>query len=49
MTEEGGICPCGGIYIYVPDGDCACHISPPCDACTNSYLECNLCHAWPED
>lgn len=44
MYDEGD-CPkeCGGkLYIH-KDGDCSCHINPPCSACQNSLLACNNC------
>ena len=49
--EEGDQCPvCNkGEFLFEPDGDCACHINPPCSACENSYLECNTCGTKPEE
>lgn len=43
--EEGAKCPsCNeGVFEFVPDGVCTCHIVPPCSACVNSYLKCNKC------
>ena len=44
--EEGDFCTvlnCGGRLEYVTDGDCYCHISPPCDNCLNAKLTCNKC------
>jgi hypothetical protein len=30
------------------DGDCSCHISPPCGNCVRSVLTCTGCGAEPE-
>ncbi len=45
-TEEGDRClssGCQGFYRVVLDGDCRCHISPPCSACTDAKLTCGEC------
>jgi hypothetical protein len=44
--EEGDKCPnseCEGIMEYAQSVNCTCHISPPCWACTNVPLTCNVC------
>lgn len=44
--QEGDTCPvpdCTGELVLLPDGDCRCHISPPCNACTNAKLVCVAC------
>lgn len=50
MTEEGDLCPVcqKGHVAYVRDGDCSCHINPPCGACENSKLTCPVC-GWQKD
>lgn len=46
--EEGDNCPsCGGILEFSTVDNCSCHINPPCEACTNSYLRCLVCE-WDE-
>ena len=48
--EEGETCikdDCIGIYEYIKNGQCNCHINPPCAACENSYLICNSCGEMP--
>ena len=45
--EEGDKCAepgCEGKLIYVKNGECTCHLHPPCWACTNSYLACDTCY-----
>lgn len=49
--EEGDICPvglCDGVMAYVKQGDCYCHISPPCSFCVDAPLECDVCGYNPE-
>ena len=44
--DEGSICDiedCPGTLEYKTDGDCSCHIAPPCSVCTSSVLTCNHC------
>ncbi|MCW2195099.1 hypothetical protein AB7M45_007870 [Bradyrhizobium elkanii] len=44
--EEGQRCPiagCDGTVVLVREGDCACHIAPPCPACTDAHLSCDVC------
>ena len=43
QIEEGDSCSCGGTFEYIPNGECTCHIAPPCSACVNSILKCNKC------
>lgn len=40
---------CQGVMKFVPNGNCSCHISPPCNACEEAHLLCNACDADPED
>lgn len=50
--EEGQNClnkECKGVYMYVPDGICCCHINPPCNACVDSILVCNSCDVSEDD
>lgn len=45
-AEEDSPCPeldCDGTFERESDGDCACHINPPCSACENAYFICNRC------
>lgn len=42
--EPGDKCPnCDGILELVPQGDCSCHISPPCHNCVEAVLICSEC------
>ena len=44
--EEGDKCPeegCTGTMEVGPVENCSCHISPPCSACVNNPLTCNVC------
>lgn len=44
--EDGDICPhCnfGTMGEVEPEGDCSCHISPPCSKCTTTRLMCDEC------
>lgn len=49
QVEEGDKCPnCGeGALEFTTEGDCSCHISAPCNVCTDSFLMCPVCH-WDE-
>lgn len=39
-----GLCPsCGLGRLSYHVVDCACHISPPCSACTDAPLRCDAC------
>jgi hypothetical protein len=44
-AEEGVPCPScsAGILAFRLDGDCCCHINPPCFACTEAKLACSSC------
>jgi hypothetical protein len=45
-TEEGEVCGrngCAGHIEYTKPDNCSCHISPPCHACTSTYLHCPDC------
>jgi hypothetical protein len=51
VIEEGDRCPdstCKGTLTFQRDGSCSCHVHPPCGACVNSTLTCNVC-GWAED
>lgn len=44
--EEGDNCPepkCDGVLDWEPLVGCSCHINPPCSACTDRRLICNVC------
>lgn len=43
IPNEGDSCPCGGVFEYIREGDCSCHISPPCNNCVEAPLKCNQC------
>lgn len=49
--EEADICPeCHKGHLYYPPViNCACHINPPCSACTNRNLTCDTCGYEPEE
>lgn len=49
--EEGDICPdcLKGRFEYARKGECCCHIAPPCSACTDSVLKCNVCGLLPDE
>lgn len=47
--EEGDKCVCGGTFQYVKNGECSCHLKPPCAACAESYLQCDKCSILPEE
>lgn len=36
-----------GVLEYVRKGECSCHISPPCQSCVDSVLECDYCGCKP--
>lgn len=45
-VEEGDTCPkcCFGTMEEVrPEGECTCHISPPCGFCLTQRLVCDEC------
>lgn len=44
--EENDPCnnkDCSGKYEYEAPENCSCHINPPCNACVNVALVCNIC------
>ncbi len=46
MPDEGDSCKfaeCSGHYVYKPNGECTCHLAPPCEACVTSKLVCDTC------
>lgn|GEM_PF-303396 len=48
--EEGARCNrdgCAGLMKFERQGDCSCHIRPPCSACVDSFLVCSECSAEP--
>ena len=47
--EEGQACPekCGGHLSLPAVKNCSCHINPPCSACVNRLLTCDVC-GWEE-
>lgn len=47
--EEGQRCPqCKeGSLQFTIAGACSCHISPPCQACVDSFLLCDTCYWMP--
>ena len=47
LISEDGPCPhedCTGTLFISRQGDCTCHITPPCGSCVEAPLECNKCH-----
>lgn len=48
--EEGDKCPdCKDGVLGCPKPEnCSCHINPPCSACTDLRLTCNVC-GWEDD
>lgn len=43
---EGAACPmddCRGTLQFLPVVGCSCHINPPCGACIDNPLTCNVC------
>lgn len=45
VLEEGDVCPkCNEGTMVIPEvEDCSCHVSPPCNQCAESGLQCNVC------
>jgi hypothetical protein len=44
--SDGDACPeagCAGALHPHRIGDCSCHINPPCSACTDAVLTCDVC------
>jgi len=35
--------PCKGVMHYDDVEGCTCHISPPCGACVNNPVTCDIC------
>lgn len=49
---EGDKCmdpSCNGHYEVVTPEDCSCHTSPPCSACIDRGILCDLCGQPPEE
>lgn len=49
---EGDKCmhsDCDGLFEYIRQGQCSCHISPPCSSCVDAPLVCNKCGEYSED
>lgn len=44
-TQEGNECPecSAGKMIYTRKESCSCHIHPPCSACVDAPLVCDVC------
>ncbi len=40
---DGGCLHCDGVYRLARQGDCSCHIVPPCAACEFAPLICEKC------
>jgi hypothetical protein len=34
---------CTGSYVQERPEDCSCHINPPCNACVEAPLVCDVC------
>jgi hypothetical protein len=50
--EEGDKCPnpeCKGIMAYELQGECTCHIIPPCFNCVEAPLVCDTCGLTEEE
>jgi len=48
--EEGDSCSnaeCVGVLKYCAPEGCTCHINPPCSACVDNPLTCNVCMLEP--
>lgn len=48
--EEGDCCPrqgCDGNLVVKLNGECFCHIAPPCSACVEARLQCDVCGEEP--
>ncbi len=47
MSEEGQACTetgCDGtLEVEDVSENCSCHINPPCQACVEAPLTCNIC------
>lgn len=44
--EEGDVCgrdSCPGTMEYRRQGECTCHLSPPCGSCVDQILTCTEC------
>jgi hypothetical protein len=41
--NEGDKCECGGVFEFIRQRPCSCHICPPCNSCTDAPLMCNKC------
>lgn len=52
-NEEGDLCPyedCSGSLEWGErEGDCSCHINPPCHYCVDRPMICAVCGEDPED
>lgn len=48
--SEGDLCPKGdGTLKFVAQGDCYCHLTPPCSAHENAILTCAACGWTPKE
>jgi hypothetical protein len=46
FPEEGDRCDmedCPGVLEYMREGDCYCHLVPPCHSCVEAPLTCAHC------
>lgn len=49
FTENDSCPKCQeGILTYPEVENCSCHINPPCQACVDNLLTCNVCDYQPE-
>lgn len=49
---EGDKCTysdCDGMFEYIREGQCSCHISPPCSSCVDAPLICNKCGEYSDE
>lgn len=49
---EGDKCmhsDCDGLFEYIRQGQCSCHISPPCSNCVDAPLICNKCGEYSDE
>lgn len=43
VGDECPVAGCTGKLVFVPDGDCSCHVVSPCVACETAKLVCVAC------
>ena len=52
VPSEGDKCrysDCNGLFEYIREGQCACHINPPCSNCVDAPLVCNKCGEYADE